>query len=42
MRLSRNDTDWMQKDLLIIEVIMFNTEMKIDKKLFIEAYITSY
>ena len=32
MRLSRNGTDWLQKDLLINEGINFDTEMKIDKK----------
>ena len=30
MGVSRNGTDWMQKELLINEGIMFNTEMKID------------
>ena len=32
MRLSRNGTDWMQKELLINEGIKFNSEMKIDIK----------
>ena len=32
MRVSRDGTDWMQKELLINEGIKFNTEMKIDKK----------
>ena len=32
MSVSRNGTDWMQKELLINEGIRFNTEMKIDIK----------
>ena len=32
MSVSRNGTDWMQKELLINEGIKFNKEMKIDKK----------
>ena len=32
MRLSRNGTDWMQKELLINEGIKFNSKMKIDLK----------
>ena len=32
MRVSRNGTDWMQKELLINEGIKFNAEMKIDIK----------
>jgi len=32
MSLSRNGTDWMQKDLLIKEGIKFNTKMKINIK----------
>ena len=32
MSVSRNGTDWMQKELLINEGIKFNTEMKIDIK----------
>ena len=35
MRLSRNGTDWMQKELLINEGIKFNSKMKIDKKKYI-------
>ena len=35
MSLSRNGTDWMQKELLINEGIKFNSKMKID----IEKYI---
>ena len=32
MSLSRNGTDWMQKELLINEGIKFNSKMKIDMK----------
>ena len=32
MRLSRNGTDWIQKELLIKEGIKFNSKMKIDIK----------
>ena len=32
MRVSRNGSDWMQKELLINEGIKFNTGMKIDIK----------
>ena len=32
MRLSRNGTDWIQKELLIKEGIKFNAKMKIDLK----------
>ena len=32
MSVSKNGTDWMQKELLVNEVIKFNTKMKIDKK----------
>tara|TARA_B100001287_G_C22555438_1_gene468875 strand:- start:81 stop:452 length:372 start_codon:yes stop_codon:yes gene_type:complete len=35
MRLSRNGTDWMQKELLINEGIKFNLRMKIDIKKYI-------
>ena len=32
MRLSRNGTDWIQKELLVNEGIKFNSKMKIDIK----------
>ena len=32
MSVSRNGTDWMQKELLVNEGIKFNTKMKIDIK----------
>jgi len=32
MSISRNGTDWMQKELLVKEGIKFNTKMKIDLK----------
>ena len=35
MSLSRNGTDWMQKELLINEGIKFNSKMKIDIKKYI-------